>query len=291
LIEQMSTAPLQPGNTSAAPALSHAEARAVRADTRADLHLAKPGAGRAELHLVGAAPLARSACAAAARRVTPDEKHVGWARVRHLFARAAGRALDLLVAGALLLVLSPLLLAIALAVRVETGGPALFRQRRVGRGLHEFTMLKFRTMHSGADATPHREYVQALIGDDRSPERGRLYKLSVDNRVTGVGRVLRSWSLDELPQLINVLLGQMALVGPRPVIPYEVEMYPDASYLSRFDVKPGLTGLWQVSGRNERTYEEMVDFDLQYAREASLLLDLRILIKTVPVVLGRQGVA
>jgi lipopolysaccharide/colanic/teichoic acid biosynthesis glycosyltransferase len=212
------------------------------------------------------------------------------ARDRRPFTDGVRRTLDILVAGVLLLALAPLMALIALAIRIDTGGPALFRQRRVGRGLREFTMLKFRTMYSDASPTPHREYVQALIGDDRSPERGRLYKLSVDDRVTAVGRILRSWSLDELPQLINVLRGQMALVGPRPVIPYEVEMYP-ADYLRRFDVRPGLTGLWQVSGRNERTYEEMVHFDLEYAERASLLLDLRILVKTVPVVLGRQGVA
>jgi lipopolysaccharide/colanic/teichoic acid biosynthesis glycosyltransferase len=212
------------------------------------------------------------------------------ARAQRLVADGVRRLLDVLVAGTVLLALAPLLIALALAIRLDTGGPALFRQRRVGRGRREFTMLKFRTMRSDADATPHREYVQALIGDDRTPERGRLYKLSVDDRVTRVGRVLRSWSLDELPQLLNVLRGQMALVGPRPVIPYEVEMYPE-DYLRRFDVKPGLTGLWQVSGRNERTYEEMVLFDLEYARGRSLLGDLRILAKTVPVVLGRQGVA
>jgi lipopolysaccharide/colanic/teichoic acid biosynthesis glycosyltransferase len=276
LIEQMSVAPNQSRNV--------ADTSAVRAE--------QAGAVRADLHLVGsAAPGARIASPATAHRNSLyGDTLSGWARALHVAELVARRSLDILVAGTLLLVLSPLLLAIALAVRIDTGGPALFRQRRVGRGLSEFTMLKFRTMHSGADTTPHREYVQALIGDDRSPERGRLYKLSVDNRVTRVGRFLRSWSLDELPQLINVLLGQMALVGPRPVIPYEVEMYPD-TYLSRFDVKPGLTGLWQVSGRNQRTYEEMVSFDLQYAREASLALDLRILVKTVPVVLGRQGVA
>ncbi len=208
---------------------------------------------------------------------------------RHV-SDALRRTLDILVAGGALLMLSPLLLLVALAVRLDSKGPALFRQRRVGRGRREFTMLKFRTMYADADATPHRQYVQALIGDDRSPERGCLYKLSVDDRVTRVGRFLRSWSLDELPQLINVLFGRMALVGPRPVIPYEVELYPEA-YLGRFDVKPGLTGLWQVSGRNERTYEEMVKLDVQYAREASLALDLQILIKTLPVVLRRQGVA
>jgi lipopolysaccharide/colanic/teichoic acid biosynthesis glycosyltransferase len=209
---------------------------------------------------------------------------------RRLAGAAARRSLDLLVTVVLLLALAPLLLLIALAIRIDTRGPAIFRQRRVGRGRREFTVLKFRTMYNDADAAPHRRYVQALIGDDRTPERGRLYKLSVDQRVTRVGRVLRSWSLDELPQLINVLMGHMALVGPRPVIPYEVEKYPD-EYLPRFDVKPGLTGLWQVSGRNARTYEEMVHFDLEYAERASLLLDLRILLKTLPVVLGRQGVA
>ncbi len=200
------------------------------------------------------------------------------------------RALDLLVAGVLLLALSPLLIAIAIAVRVDSEGPVLFRQRRVGRGRGQFTMLKFRTMCQDADATRHRNYVQTLIDGSREAERGHLYKLSVDDRVTRVGRLLRSWSLDELPQLFNVLRGQMALVGPRPVIPYEVEMYPE-TYLRRFAVKPGLTGLWQVSGRNERTYDEMVSFDIEYAEAASLLLDLRILAKTVPVVLRRQGVA
>jgi lipopolysaccharide/colanic/teichoic acid biosynthesis glycosyltransferase len=223
-------------------------------------------------------------------RTLQAEPASGFSRVRHLLAEGARRSLDIIVAGGLLLALAPLLALIALAIRIDSGGPAVFRQRRIGQGLREFTMLKFRTMYSDARAAPHREYVQALISDDRSPERGRLYKLSVDARVTRVGRLLRSWSLDELPQLINVLRGQMALVGPRPVIPYEVEMYPE-DYLRRFDVKPGLTGLWQVSGRNERTYEEMVRFDLEYAESASLLLDLRILAKTVPVVLGRQGVA
>ncbi len=187
------------------------------------------------------------------------------------------------------MVLSPLLAAIALAIRVESPGPAIFRQRRLGLSRRPFTVLKFRTMRNGVDAAPHREYVHSLI-DSPEVERGRLYKLSVDKRITHVGRFLRTWSLDELPQLLNVLRGEMALVGPRPVIPYEVERYPER-YLPRFAVRPGLTGLWQVSGRNERTYEEMVRFDIEYAEGASLLLDLRILARTLPVVLGRQGVA
>ncbi|HEY2631519.1 MAG TPA: sugar transferase [Solirubrobacteraceae bacterium] len=203
---------------------------------------------------------------------------------------ATRRALDLLVATLLVLVAAPVMILIAFAVRLDSKGPVLFRQRRVGRGQREFTMLKFRTMRRDADAARHRQYVQTLIDGADNPERGRLYKLSVDDRITRIGRVLRSWSLDELPQLLNVIRGDMALVGPRPVIPYEVEMYPE-DYLRRFAVKPGLTGLWQVSGRNERTYEEMVSFDIQYAESASLLLDLLILAKTVPVVLRRQGVA
>ncbi|HEU0249371.1 MAG TPA: sugar transferase [Solirubrobacteraceae bacterium] len=210
--------------------------------------------------------------------------------VRRPAATLLRRLLDLFVASLLLLVLAPVMLMAALAIRIDSPGPILFRQRRVGRGKREFTIFKFRTMRRDADATRHRKYVQSLIDGDNHTERGRLYKLSVDDRVTRVGRFLRSWSLDELPQLINVVRGNMALVGPRPVIPYEVEMYPE-DYHRRFAVKPGLTGLWQVSGRNERTYDEMVFFDIQYAEQSSLLLDLSILAKTVPVVLRRQGVA
>lgn len=206
----------------------------------------------------------------------------------------ARRLLDIAVAGTTLAVLSPLLAAVALAIRLESRGPVIFRQLRLGRELEPFTVLKFRTMRADADAAPHRSYVHSLIERPHGAERGRLYKLSVDDRITRTGRFLRSWSLDELPQLVNVLRGEMALVGPRPVIPYEVERYPEP-YLRRFAVKPGLTGLWQISGRNERTYDEMVRFDIEYARRSrergALLLDLRILARTLPVVLGRQGVA
>lgn len=210
--------------------------------------------------------------------------------LRHVAAGATRRALDILVAGGLLLALAPLLLVIALLIRLESGGPAVFRQQRLGHRLDPFTIFKFRTMRHEADATPHREYVQSMIGRQESSERGHLYKLSVDDRVTRVGRFLRSWSLDELPQLLNVLRGHMALVGPRPVISYEVDLYPE-SYLGRFAVKPGLTGLWQVSGRNERTYGEMVRLDIEYAERASLLLDLSILARTVPILITRRGVA
>jgi lipopolysaccharide/colanic/teichoic acid biosynthesis glycosyltransferase len=207
-------------------------------------------------------------------------------------ATIAGRILDVTIAGVVLVVLVPVIAITALAVRLSSPGPVLFRQRRLGRGMRPFTVLKFRTMRADADSKLHREYVQALISTDPEPDDGRggLYKLVVDPRVTKVGRFLRSWSIDEVPQLLNVLRGEMSLVGPRPVIEYEVEQYPDW-YMRRFAVKPGLTGLWQVSGRNEKTYEEMIRFDVEYAERRTLGLDLRILARTALVVMRRQGVA
>ena len=190
-----------------------------------------------------------------------------------------------------------MLAIVAIAVRLDSSGPAIFRQERLGRGMVTFDVLKFRTMRTGSDSAPHREYVRTLITDAPSNAEsaahagnGGLFKLAVDDRVTRVGRFLRTWSLDELPQLWNVLRGDMSLVGPRPVIPYEVDFYPEW-YFGRFAVKPGLTGLWQVSGRNERTYEEMVRFDVDYVEQKSFGLDLRILARTALVVARRQGVA
>jgi lipopolysaccharide/colanic/teichoic acid biosynthesis glycosyltransferase len=206
-------------------------------------------------------------------------------------AAIAGRILDLTVAGLALLVLVPIIAITVIAVRLTSPGPVLFRQRRLGRGMRPFTVLKFRTMRADADSAVHRDYVRSLIGNKPEPKKhGELYKLVVDDRITPVGRFLRSWSLDEVPQLWNVLRGEMSLVGPRPVIEYEVDQYPDW-YLRRFAVKPGLTGLWQVSGRNERTYEEMIRFDVEYAERRNLWLDLRILARTALVVMRRQGVA
>ena len=208
-----------------------------------------------------------------------------------LVENIARRTLDIGVAAVVLLLMAPVIAVVALTVRLSSPGPVFFRQRRLGRSMRPFTVLKFRTMRADADSALHRDYVRSLIGTD-APENppDNLYKLVVDPRVTKVGRVLRSWSLDEIPQLWNVLRGQMSLVGPRPVIEYEVEQYPDW-YLRRFAVKPGLTGLWQVSGRNERTYEEMIRFDVEYAERRSLWMDLRILARTAIVVMRRQGVA
>lgn len=213
---------------------------------------------------------------------------------RSLGGTAVGwRALDIVLGTLALAVALPLLLVIAVAIRFDTPGPVLFRQRRVGRGRHTFVVFKFRTMRPNADESVHRQYVGRLIGgaDERVTDGKRsLYKLAGDDRITRVGRVLRRTSLDELPQLLNVIRGQMSLVGPRPVIPYEVEMYPDA-YFERFHVKPGITGLWQVSGRNERSYEEMVDLDVEFVRRRSLRLYVSIIARTVWVVVLGRGAA
>ena len=213
---------------------------------------------------------------------------------RRTWPALAYRSLDVLIAGPALLLLAPLLLAVCVLIRVDSKGPAIFRQRRLGRGRRPFTVHKFRTMTVGCDERVHREYVEQLIdGDERSHatrDGHELYKLVADDRVTRVGRVLRKTSLDELPQIVDVLLGHMSLVGPRPVIPYEAELYPP-EYDARFTAKPGITGLWQVSGRNERSYSEMVQLDIAWAREHSLGLYLKILLRTPWVLCTRRGAA
>jgi lipopolysaccharide/colanic/teichoic acid biosynthesis glycosyltransferase len=210
------------------------------------------------------------------------------------FTCAVYRAVDLVGATIGLLLCAPLIAAICVAIRLESPGPAIFRQQRLGRGKRPFTVHKLRTMRAEADSSIHREYVEDLInGAERTHSGGKgrnLYKLAADHRVTRVGRLLRMTSLDELPQLYNVLRGHMSLVGPRPVIPYEAELYP-AAYDLRFAVKPGLTGLWQVNGRNERTYREMVAFDVAWAEGHSVALYLSILVRTPLVLLRRKGVA
>jgi lipopolysaccharide/colanic/teichoic acid biosynthesis glycosyltransferase len=194
------------------------------------------------------------------------------------------------VAAALLLLLTPVMIAIAIAIRLDSSGPALFRQRRLGRSLVPFTVNKFRTMTHGASSEVHRAFVLSLIAGDQpdQAEGEPRFKLSRDARVTRVGRFLRRTSLDELPQLWNVVRGEMSLVGPRPAISYEVERYaPD--WFARFAVKPGVTGLWQVSGRSELTIEDMIRLDIEYAGRRSLRLNLWILLRTVPAVLTLRG--
>jgi lipopolysaccharide/colanic/teichoic acid biosynthesis glycosyltransferase len=188
------------------------------------------------------------------------------------------------VAIVLLTGLAPALLSIALAVRLDSPGPALFRQRRVGRQGREFSMLKFRSMAVNAPPELHRRYIEKLFDEKPGPSDSALRKLTGDPRVTRIGAILRRTSIDELPQLLNVLVGQMSLVGPRPAVAYELEHYRPHHY-ERFAVRPGLTGLWQVSGRGRLGLQTMLDLDVEYARNRSLMLDLRMLLKTPKAVL------
>ena len=200
------------------------------------------------------------------------------------------RVLDIVVAALALGLLAPVLLLIAAIVRVESRGPAIFSQRRVGRHQRPFVVHKFRTMTAGASDDRHREFVHSLIaGSTPPPVEGKpQFKLAGDDRITRVGRFLRGSSLDELPQLWNVLRGDMSLVGPRPPIPYEVDHYP-AHWFRRFEVKPGITGLWQVSGRCELTLEQMIELDVEYVERRSLRLNVWILLRTLPAVLSSRG--
>lgn len=192
------------------------------------------------------------------------------------------RAFDLVTVSITLLVLSPLLAAIAVLVKLTSPGPVLFRQGRIGLRGESFTMLKFRSMIINAD-----QQVKALASQTDAGNTV-MFKMKHDPRVTRVGRVLRRFSLDELPQLINVLKGNMSLVGPRPPLPREVENF-DSTVLRKFLVKPGITGLWQVSGRSDLSWEETVRLDLYYVENWSLIVDLQILFRTVKAVFARDG--
>ena len=191
------------------------------------------------------------------------------------------RALDLGIAGCALLPLSPIFFAIALAIRLDSPGPVFFRQTRIGRDGVPFTMLKFRSMHIDAEARR-----AALLA--QSDREGICFKSRNDPRVTRIGRLLRRYSLDELPQLINIVKGEMSVVGPRPALPEEVAAYP-ARAMGRLTVKPGLTGLWQVSGRAEIGFDKMIDMDLAHARSRSILLDILVIALTFRAVISGRG--
>jgi exopolysaccharide biosynthesis polyprenyl glycosylphosphotransferase len=193
----------------------------------------------------------------------------------------AKRTLDLVGSALALIVLSPLFAAIALAIKLTSPGPVLFRQTRVGRHGERFTLLKFRTMVDGAD-----EQRRQLL--DLNEASGPLFKIRSDPRVTRFGRWLRKWSLDELPQLANVLRGDMSLVGPRPSLPEEAAKYFDEQ-VDRLEVRPGMTGLWQVSGRSDASFDEYVRMDLFYIENWSVSYDLFILGRTIPAVLAGRG--
>ncbi len=221
---------------------------------------------------------------------TPVEVRV---RERMWAERLVKRLIDVFASIFVIVVGFPFFLAIAALIRLTSSGPIFFRQQRVGERGHHFTLFKFRTMREGCDDSIHREFTRSFIQgrmsnstlDEKAPS---VYKLTNDPRITGVGNFLRKTSLDELPQFINILRGEMTIVGPRPPLAYELEHYEEWHKL-RLTVRPGLTGLWQVSGRSNVTFNEMVKLDLYYIEHWSLLMDLKIMLRTVPVMLFGSG--
>ncbi len=206
--------------------------------------------------------------------------------------RLVKRVIDVVLGVVALILASPLMVAIAVAIKLDSRGPAVFTQRRMGKHRTLFTMHKFRTMQHENDPSIHREYYTDLVrgtAEARTTEEGEPVFLLDDPRVTRVGRFLRKTSLDELPNLIDVIAGSMSLVGPRPPLDYEVELY-DERAMQRLAVKPGMTGLAQISGRGSLTFPEIIEKDLEYIRTRSIRKDLAILAKTIPAVLRRRGV-
>jgi len=209
-------------------------------------------------------------------------------------SRGIKRMMDISGSLVALLLLSPVFLIIAAAIKLTSRGPVLFQQQRIGEHGTPFTFLKFRSMYANNDASKHKEYVRQLIAGqaEKQPSSSAgegIFKLTNDPRITPVGSFLRRTSLDELPQFFNVLRGEMSLVGPRPPVPYEVEAYATWHRRRLLEAKPGITGLWQVQGRSRVGFDDMVRLDLQYARECSPWLDLKILIQTPKAVIAGDG--
>jgi lipopolysaccharide/colanic/teichoic acid biosynthesis glycosyltransferase len=202
------------------------------------------------------------------------------------------RLLDLVGACAALLVLAPVMAVLAVMIRRDSAGPAIFRQTRIGRLGKPFTCYKFRTMYQDADEQAHRAYIQAYSRGEVAAANNPAapYKIERDPRITPLGHFLRRSSLDELPQLFNVLKGDMSLVGPRPDVAYSVALYKDWHKL-RLATQPGLTGLWQIRGRGRVSYEEGMRLDCDYVQRQCLRLDIEILLQTVPAVLSMRGAA
>ncbi|MBD3179853.1 MAG: exopolysaccharide biosynthesis polyprenyl glycosylphosphotransferase [Candidatus Latescibacteria bacterium] len=202
------------------------------------------------------------------------------------------RILDILLSVPILILSLPFIIAVAIIIKCTSRGPVLFRQERIGRNGKPFMFLKLRTMKIGTSDRRHREFckdfIKGSISSDRSGSKKRTYKIVDDPRITGVGKFLRKSSLDELPQFLNILKGDMSLVGPRPSLKYEYKYYNDW-HKRRTAVKPGLTGLWQVSGRSNVSFQEMINLDLYYIENWSIILDIKIILRTVPVVLFGKG--
>jgi len=201
----------------------------------------------------------------------------------HSFSK---RAFDIAGSFFLMLLLSPMFIVIAVMIKLDSRGPVFFRQERIGRNGKKFKMLKFRSMYVNNDDSKHKEYVTKLIKENAKDSSG-TFKIVDDPRITKVGKFIRKYSLDEFPQLENVFMGEMSLVGPRPPLQYEVDSY-DEWHKRRLSVRPGMTGMWQVSGRNSIGFEDMVLLDIYYVENWTIWLDLQILLKTIPVVLFKR---
>jgi exopolysaccharide biosynthesis polyprenyl glycosylphosphotransferase len=207
--------------------------------------------------------------------------------------RFVKRIFDILVVSVGLIIISPLLLCIAILIKLDSPGSLIYRQKRIGENGRPFSMYKFRSMRVDADPAIHQAHVTKLIQQNLRPEQlgennGNSLKMKNDPRVTKIGRFIRKFSLDELPQLFNVLRGEMSLVGPRPPLPYELEHYQDW-HKRRLEALPGITGLWQVKGRNQVSFDEMVRLDLEYIEHQSFWLDLLILLQTPRAVFSAKG--
>jgi lipopolysaccharide/colanic/teichoic acid biosynthesis glycosyltransferase len=204
---------------------------------------------------------------------------------------AVKRGIDVTLSGIVVMLLLPLFIVVALAVALTSPGPVFFKQERIGMGGKRFQLYKFRSMYVNNSSTIHREFVKQLIAGKahRAGDETVHYKLKDDPRVTKLGRFLRKTSIDELPQLFNVLKGDMSLVGPRPPIDYEVEAYKVWHRSRVMEARPGITGLWQVLGRSRTTFEGMVRMDLSYIRHWSLWLDIKLLLRTPVAVISRKG--
>ncbi len=214
-------------------------------------------------------------------------------RDRNRFGLLVKRTIDVIVSLLVLVLGFPFFLAIALLIKATSRGPVFFKQRRIGENGRSFVMYKFRTMKEGIDDTVHREFTQNFIKGNclqstLDDSGAKIYKLTNDSRITGIGGFLRRVSLDELPQFINILRGEMSIVGPRPPLPYEYECYEEW-HKKRVTVKPGLTGLWQVQGRSSVPFDQMVRLDIHYIENWSLSMDLKIMLWTLPVMLAGTG--
>lgn len=228
---------------------------------------------------------------AADRKLYPDlAERESTERVPQLIKRI----IDIAGSGALLLLSSPFLLAIAIIIKLTSKGPVVFRQERIGQFGERFKCLKFRTMYANNDPKIHQEFVQKFIAGQKDAKNAGesnapVFKITNDPRVTAIGRFLRKTSLDEFPQFWNVLKGEMSLVGPRPPVPYEFQVYDTWHRRRVLEVKPGVTGLWQVSGRSRTSFDDMVRLDVRYSQSWSIGLDIKILLATPRAVLGGEG--